>query len=618
MRSQKPRPEKRVTGEMVMPSARQRETREYNNLTQYCPQSLARPSLLSTVAAVLAIAEQNGSTKLVWWLRDLQDRIVNEQFRIAVVGQFKRGKTSLLNALLGAGDLLPVGTLPFTSILTIVKQGSHNAAEVVFQSGIRRSIPLGELRDYVTETGNPHNCKMVEHVEVFCAADILNDGVSLVNSPGFGSLYDQSTQIAYDYLPRIDAAIFVTSPEPPLTAAEIEFLKELISATPKVFVVMSKVDLLDAQALGDVLRFTQKAIARLTVPTTPRLYPVSVLPVATSNGPSFPIGIRELESDIRKFLALDREETFLASASRCLSTCICNLRAELESKLESAKEIGRALEGRRTGFDAEFQSADLEYKNSERLFVESVNRLGDLAENELRRFTESKRCELDAPLRAFVRDNDPTPKELLAGVLSDFAAREMDQWFVSWTGELEASLVHATTDTAERFLQSTNKIVEGLRTRIVEQCSITELETGKITGAFGNLECPQRAAFRESSRNSYAALSFVPRPLLRYWVLRHATTAARQRILATGSVFGKDLRERLERALAAFTKAVRGMLEDNLRRLLAAVVATQEQHENSTELQNRHIAELSANIRKLDHLSAALNTSTGFKFAMEA
>jgi GTP-binding protein EngB required for normal cell division len=608
-----------VTGEIVMPSARQRETRESDNTLQYYPQNLERPSLLSIVAAVAAIAKRNGSSKLCWSLRDLQERIANKEFRIAVVGQFKRGKTSLLNALLGEGDLLPVGTLPFTSILTIVKQGSHNAAEVVFQSGVRRSIPLDELREYVTETGNPDNSKMVEHVEVFCAADILNDGVSLVNSPGFGSLYDQSTQIAYDYLPRIDAAIFVTSPEPPLTAAEMEFLKELVSTTPKVFVVMSKVDLLDAQALGDVLRFTQKAIPRLAGQAAPRIYPVSVLRGATSsNELSSMVGIRELDSSLRKFLAIDRDETFLASASRCLSTCICELRAELESKLDAAKEIGRALESKRTGFEADLQCAELEYKSNERLFVESVNRLGDLAENELRRFTESKRCELDAPLRAFVRDHDPAPKELLAGVLSDFAGREIDQWFNRWSGELETSLVHAITDAAERFLQGTNTTIEGLRTRIVEQCGPVELEIGKIARVFDRLEPPRRPTFRETSLKSHAALSFAPRPLLRYWVLRQATTAARQRIQATGSAVGRELRERLEKATDAFTKAVHGMLEDNFRRLLVAVVATQEQHATSTEVQNQHISELSANVIKLDHLSAALNTTAGFKFAMEA
>ena len=189
--------------------------------------------LVSILASVESIATREGGKPLCWRIRDLHERIAQDQFRLAVVGQFKRGKTSLLNALLEEPDLLPVGALPFTSVLTIVQYGIQKAAEVVFQSGTRLSISLSELKNYVTEAGNPNNCKMVEQVEVFCPGEILRGGISLVNSPGFGSLSDQNTKTAYRYLPRIDAAIFVTSPDPPLTAAEMEFLRKLTLSTRK-------------------------------------------------------------------------------------------------------------------------------------------------------------------------------------------------------------------------------------------------------------------------------------------------------------------------------------------------------------------------------------------------
>jgi GTP-binding protein EngB required for normal cell division len=601
-----------------MPSARLCEPHESDNTPRY---GLRRPEIpphLSIVAAAESIAQKDGSKKLRWQLQDLRERIVLGQFRIAVVGQFKRGKTSLLNALLGEADLLPVGTLPFTSILTIVQQGSQNAAEVVFRSGERRPIPVGELKDYVTEAGNPDNEKMVEHVAVFSAADILDDGVCFVNSPGFGSLSDQNTQIAYDYLPRIDAAVFVTSPEPPLTAAEMEFLKTLISNTKKVFVVMSKVDVLHANVLGEVLRFTQKAISRLASDTSPIIYPVSALSAATPPPDCASlVGIHRLEADIREFLAAERHETFQASVSRCLSASLSELRAELESSIASAQELVKDLENRHMGCKGEVHAAYDDQARSEGLFVETVHRLGELAENELLRFAESKRFEIDAPLREFLRGNERIPKPDLASAASEFAMLQVDSLFDAWSRELEASLVRAVADAAERFLQSANGVIAAFRARVSQQFGL-EMEDESIRESFAGLAKRKKHAPAEALPKPYPATSLVPRALLRHWVLRETTGAARRRLQSTGQLVARELRERLRAAIRSFADAVRRALEHEIERLLAAAFEAHEQRQNSAAFHKHHMAQLSDDIRRVDQLTAALNAAAGFQFALEA
>jgi GTPase SAR1 family protein len=607
-----------VIGEIEMPSARPREMRESDHTRLSGPSRPEITPVLSILAAAESIANRDGTKKLCWQLGDLHERIIQGQFRIAVLGQFKRGKTSLLNALLGDATLLPVGTIPFTSIPTIVQHGSHNAAEVVFQSGARQQICMDELKDYVTEDGNPHNEKMVEHVDVFCAADILNDGVSFVNSPGFGSLSDQNTQIAYDVLPRIDAAIFVTSPDPPLTAAEMEFLKRLISTTKNVFVVMCKVDLLDIRALEDVLRFTRNAMSRVASDPALRIYPVSALPATTPQQDCVPLpGIRRLESDIRELLAVERHETFLASVNRCLSANISELRAELESSLASAEEIVKSLENERTGFKGEVHTAYDDHAHNEHLFVETVNRLGDLAENELLRFTESKRFELDAPLRAFLCGSDRIPKQQLATASNDFAMLQIENLFDAWSGEFEASLVRAVADAAERFLQSANRVIAAFRARVSQQFGL-EMEDESITESFAVLANRKQQALAEAPPKPYPATSLVPRALLRHWVLRETTGAARQRLQSTGQLVARELRERLRAAIRSFTAGVRRALEHEIERVLAAVFEAQEQRQNSATFHKQHIARLSEDIRTLDQLTAALNAPAGFQFALEA
>jgi GTP-binding protein EngB required for normal cell division len=608
---------KRVIGEIEMPSARLRELREPDNTAQYCLRRPEIPPLLSIVAAAEPIAKRNGSKKLRWQLQDLQDRIVLGQFRIAVVGQFKRGKTSLLNALLGEADLLPVGTLPFTSILTMVRQGSQNTADVVFRSGARRPIPLDELKEYVTEAGNPDNEKLVEHVEVFSAADILDDGVCFVNSPGFGSLSDQNTQTAYDYLPRIDAAIFVTSPEPPLTAVEMEFLKKLISTTKQVFVVMSKVDVLDANALGEVLQFTERAMAPLTPDASLRIYPVSALSAATPAEYTPLDGIHCLEADIREFLAAERHETFRVSVTQCLSALLFELRAELESGMAAAQEIVQDLENKRMEFKEEVHIAYDDHARNESLFTEAVNRLGELAENELLRFAESKRFDLDAPIRAFLQGSNRIPKQHLARALDDFAILQIDNLFDSWSREFEASLVRAVADTAERFVQSANSVIATFRARVSEHFG-SEMEDERITEAFPSLTNRQHLAPAEAPPRPCPALSLIPRALLRHWVLRETTGAFRRRLYSTSQLVARGLRERLRAAVRSFTDAVRRALERRIERLLETVFEAQEQRQNSVAFHKQYMAQLSEDIRTIDQLTAALNAPAGFQFALEA
>jgi GTP-binding protein EngB required for normal cell division len=609
---------KRVIGEIEMPSARLRELRESDNTHQYCLRSPGIRPLLSIVAAAESIAKRNGSKKLRWQLQDLRDRIVLDQFRIAIVGQFKRGKTSLLNALLGEAGLLPVGTLPFTSILTMVRQGSQKTADVIFRSGACRPVPLGELKDYVTEAGNPDNEKLVEHVEVFCAADILDNGVCFVNSPGFGSLSEKNTQTAYDYLPRIDAAIFVTSPEPPLTAGEMDFLRKLMSTTKKVFLVMSKVDVLDANAVGQVLRFTEKAMARLAPDASPKIYPVSALPAATPPLDYTPLdGIHRLEADIREFLAAEQNETFQCSVSQCLSASLFELRAELESGMASAQEIVQGLENKRMEFKEEVRIAYNDHAHNENLFADAVNRLGELAENELLRFAESKRFDLDTPIRAFLRGSDRIPKQHLARALNDFTILQINNLFDAWSREFEASLVRTVADTGERFVQSANSVIAAFRARVSQHFG-SEMEDERITEAFPSLANRQHLGPAEAPPKPYPALSLIPRALLRHWMLHETTGTFRRRLQSTSQLVARELRERLRAAVRSFTDAVRRALEHGIERLLGAVFEAQEQHHTSVAFHKQHMAQLSEDVRTIDQLTAALKAPAGFQFALEA
>lgn len=585
---------------------------------QNCSRRPETRGLLSILAVVESISKREGSKHLSLRLQDLHERIARDQFRLAVVGQFKRGKTSLLNALLKETDLLPVGTLPFTSVLTIVQHGSQKAAEVLFQSGIRRSISLSELKDYVTDAGNPNNCRMVDQVEVSCPAEILRGGIVLINCPGFGSLSDQNTEIAYNCLPRIDAAIFVTSPDPPITAAEKEFLRKLTLTTQKLFVVMNKVDLLDHGSLEDVLLFTKDAITRIVGDYSPEIYAVSALATASDQECVDLAGVRRLEAGLREFLRIHRDETFLASVLKCLSGSISELREELQSKITSVATILRDLESKSIRFEVELKAAYDEYTEKERRLLETVNRLGDLAENETLRFAESQESVLDSRLRAFRRRNGSMPKREFANALEEFATLEIDRLFNGFSQELEASLVRAVDATAAGFIESANTIVATVRESALQQFGVSPDGNLEIPDCFSDFCTHQQHESTVDASEPPPSLLLFPGPLLRYWVLHQALGTASRRLQQTGQVIGQDLKTRARAQIQAFADRVRKGVQDTFERIRASVCATHEQHECSAAFHRQHVARLSTDIARLDLLAEALNAPLGFQSALEA
>ncbi|MGC2224604.1 MAG: dynamin family protein [Methylocella sp.] len=185
-------------------------------------------------------------------LNRLQARLDEGLLRVAVLGQFKRGKSTLLNALLGA-PVLPTGVTPVTAIPTFIKAGPKATARITFQDGKEPLLTSveGEIPDvlerYISEVKNPHNRFNVEIVEIEVRSEFLNHGIVLIDTPGVGSTFLHNTRAAEAVLTECDAAVFCVSSDPPITEVELNYLSKVQELIPKIFFALNKVDLLDMQ-----------------------------------------------------------------------------------------------------------------------------------------------------------------------------------------------------------------------------------------------------------------------------------------------------------------------------------------------------------------------------------
>lgn len=186
------------------------------------------PDLLQkTIACMGLLGREFGSYRRE--AQRLYERLANERFHLAVLGQFKRGKSTLLNALLGS-EVLPTSVVPLTAVPAFILWGQSLKARVIYQDAHREEeFSNGTVEDlavflsqYVTEENNPRNIKGVSHVEVYYPSPLLEQGVALIDTPGIGSTYQHNTEATLNFLSQCDAALFLVSADPPITEVELK------------------------------------------------------------------------------------------------------------------------------------------------------------------------------------------------------------------------------------------------------------------------------------------------------------------------------------------------------------------------------------------------------------
>ena len=174
---------------------------------------------------------------------DLFARLADDRFNVVVVGQFSRGKTSLMNAMLNT-ERLPTGIVPLTSVITTVQYGATARAVLEYdENRLPRDVSLDSLADFITQRNNPGNVQGIRFARIELPSDILRRGLYLVDTPGLGSAIVENTRTTQGFLPEADALILVTSYDSPLSDEELGVLQSWATRGCRVFVVINKQDL---------------------------------------------------------------------------------------------------------------------------------------------------------------------------------------------------------------------------------------------------------------------------------------------------------------------------------------------------------------------------------------
>lgn len=208
-----------------------------------------RARALEAVDTAARVAAALGRADLAGELTSVRERLVDPAFTVLVIGEFKQGKSSLINALLGTA-VCPVDDDVATAVPTVLRYSDAWEAAVFLApsspdddvADLRTPVPYEQVGAYVTELANPDNVKRVRSVDVGVPSELLKVGLVFVDTPGVGGLGSAHAAVTLGALPMADAVLFVSDASQEYSAPELEFLDTARRLCPYVIGVMTKRD----------------------------------------------------------------------------------------------------------------------------------------------------------------------------------------------------------------------------------------------------------------------------------------------------------------------------------------------------------------------------------------
>ena len=202
-------------------------------------------AVAAMVAETAELARRRGRDDLAQRLDQVAERVARTETVVCVVGEFKKGKSALINALIGR-DVCPVDDDLATMAVTVVRYSPEPGAVVRRREDgelLIETIPAEEAGRWVAETDGDDRRHGVEVVEVGLPNPFLERGIALVDTPGVGGLNAAHAAATLAFLPSADALVFVTDASTELSRPELDFLSAAMKAGPPILIAITKVDI---------------------------------------------------------------------------------------------------------------------------------------------------------------------------------------------------------------------------------------------------------------------------------------------------------------------------------------------------------------------------------------
>jgi GTP-binding protein EngB required for normal cell division len=392
------------------------------------------------------VVDRYGLSSLRSLLASCRSALAQRDITVAIVGRFKAGKSSFINDFIGR-SILPVGVVPVTTVVTEIRFGLTEKAEVHFLDGQRKELPLDEIVFYVSERENQENRKRVAAIKVELPSLAEFRGLTFVDTPGLESVLTHDTDASMRWLPNVGLALVAVSVDPPLSQRDIELLRNVYQYTPNVSVLLTKVDLLAPTERSEVLEFVRTQLAKsFTQP--PDVLPYSIRP-----------GFEDLKAEFKRNLIGRTLAEFGAQHRAIFVRKIDTLLRECAEYVTLNLKAAELLDSERGALTEQVlgeKQVVADIKSELRLIV---GHAADGTRTALATRLETQQREIEGRLLADFNSQFPSWTKSLAVLLSSFQecmdrslSRELSQVSLAERSKLVEPL-HRTSQQVFRYLQ---------------------------------------------------------------------------------------------------------------------------------------------------------------------
>ena len=329
------------------------------------------------------LARELGADPVAEEARELAARVSEGRFYVACIGQFKRGKSTLLNALVGYA-VVPTGFVPVTAVPTVIRFGDELHARVRIRDGSWRDVDLSDLKEYVTEELNPENKKKVGGAEVFVPSPLLSSGMCFVDTPGLGSVFTGNTATTQAFIPHIDAVLVVVGADPPIAGEELALVETIGTQVQDLILVINKADRTSDPERAAVVKFTREILEKRLHRPMGEVFEVSAAERMENSGPlrdweRLLASLRHLVGDSGSNLVRAAGDRGIHRLSEQLLVMIAEDHDALQRPIEESERRIELM--KETISEAERSMRELDY-----LFMAELHRISDLFGERHRQF----------------------------------------------------------------------------------------------------------------------------------------------------------------------------------------------------------------------------------------
>jgi hypothetical protein len=521
------------------------------------------------------------------------ERIAEGRFYVACVGQFKRGKSTLLNALIGE-PILPTGVVPVTSVVTVVRYGAERGARIRLATGEWQPIPLGSLAAYVSEDENPENEKGIAAVEAFVPAKLLESGMCLVDTPGVGSVFSSGTEATRAFVPHIDAALVVLGADPPISGDEVALLEAVAERVQTLIFVLSKADRLSESDRMEAARFAQRVIEQRLRRTV---------------GPILQVSALERLSDVEHARDWDTLVDLLGGLARDAGAGLVRA-AERRAVRDLTARVGRGVDEQLRALRSPVEETERRLQELRRATAELERSLGDLSYLLAGEQDRVVRAVMEDRTRFLARALPEAGRELFEAVsflrrgpgseirervldtARDVARRHLDGWLQEQQPVTEARYREA----AQRFLDLANEFLACFAT--ARDLGLDQLppSLGSETGLRVRGELFYTEMLRLTAPSALAWLLDRLRPRGRTFraVLAQASEYLEELLSTNSARIQNDLIERVRKSRERLETEIRSRLTDARDSAAQALERARAQHAIGQQAVQAEIARLTA------------------------